>query len=41
LAVGDCAVDGGVFAGSPACLGGAAAVVPVNLHISGWPAWWQ
>src|SRR2546430_4916831 len=37
VAVGDCARNGGVFAGSPACVGGVAAVVPVDLHIRGCP----
>ncbi len=37
VAVGDCARNGGAFAGSPACLGGVSKVVPVNLHIPGCP----
>ena len=37
VAVGDCAVDGGVFAGSYAVSGGVADVVPVDLHIRGCP----
>src|SRR5258708_30678274 len=37
VAVGDCAVDGGMFAGSYACIGGVAAAVPVDLHIRGCP----
>jgi Ni,Fe-hydrogenase III small subunit len=37
VAVGGCARDGGVFAGSYACLGGVSAVVPVDLHIPGCP----
>lgn len=37
VAVGDCAVDGGVFKGSYAVLGGTGAVVPVDLTISGCP----
>src|ERR1700722_16068582 len=37
VAVGDCAVDGGIFAGSYACVGGVSAVVPVDLHIKGCP----
>ncbi len=37
VAVGDCAVDGGLFAGSYACVGGVAEVVPVDLHIRGCP----
>jgi len=37
VAVGDCAFDGGIFAGSYACAGGVSAVVPVDLHIRGCP----
>jgi Ni,Fe-hydrogenase III small subunit len=37
VALGDCALDGGVFAGSYACIGGVASVIPVDLHISGCP----
>jgi Ni,Fe-hydrogenase III small subunit len=37
VALGDCAKDGGVFAGSYACLGGVGSVVPVDLHIPGCP----
>jgi Ni,Fe-hydrogenase III small subunit len=37
VAVGDCGLDGGCFAGSYAVLGGVAAVVPVDLHIPGCP----
>jgi Ni,Fe-hydrogenase III small subunit len=37
VAVGNCARDGGVFAGSPACVGGVSAVLKVDLHISGCP----
>jgi Ni,Fe-hydrogenase III small subunit len=37
VAVGDCAVDGGLFAESYAVVGGVAAVVPVDLHIRGCP----
>jgi Ni,Fe-hydrogenase III small subunit len=37
VAVGDCAVDGGLFAGSYAVVGGVSAVVPVHLHIRGCP----
>jgi Ni,Fe-hydrogenase III small subunit len=37
VAVGNCARDGGVFAGSYACVGGISAVVPVDLHIPGCP----
>jgi Ni,Fe-hydrogenase III small subunit len=37
VAVGDCAVDGGLFAGSYAVAGGVGNVVPVDLHIRGCP----
>jgi Ni,Fe-hydrogenase III small subunit len=37
VAVGDCAADGGVFAGSYAVEGGVSQVVPVDLHIRGCP----
>ena len=37
VAIGDCAVDGGIFAGSYAVAGGVSAVVPVDLHIRGCP----
>ena len=37
VAVGDCAKDGGCFAGSYAVVGGVAEVVPVDLHIPGCP----
>src|SRR5260370_37599478 len=37
VAVGDCAVDGGIFSTSYAVAGGVQAVVPVDLHISGCP----
>jgi len=37
VAVGDCAANGGLFAGSYACEGGAEAVVPVALRIPGCP----
>jgi len=37
VAVGDCALDGGCFAGSYAVMGGVSEVVPVDLHISGCP----
>ncbi len=37
VAVGDCALDGGIFAGSYAVAGGVSAVVPVDLHIGGCP----
>ena len=37
VAVGDCAADGGLFAGSYAVEGGVSRVVPVDLHIRGCP----
>jgi Ni,Fe-hydrogenase III small subunit len=37
VAVGDCAKDGGCFAGSYAVAGGVSEVVPVDLHIPGCP----
>jgi Ni,Fe-hydrogenase III small subunit len=37
VAVGDCAFNGGIFAGSYACVGGVSEVVPVDLHIKGCP----
>jgi Ni,Fe-hydrogenase III small subunit len=37
VAIGDCAVDGGIFRGSYAVVGGVGAVVPVDLHIRGCP----
>ena len=37
VAVGDCAVDGGLFAGSYACVGGVSQVIQVDLHIRGCP----
>jgi Ni,Fe-hydrogenase III small subunit len=37
VAVGDCAADGGVFAGSYAVAGGVKDVIPVDLHIGGCP----
>ena len=37
VAVGDCAADGGIFAGSYAVAGGVKDVVPVDLHIPGCP----
>jgi Ni,Fe-hydrogenase III small subunit len=37
VAAGDCALDGGIFARSYACLGGVSAAVPVDLHIRGCP----
>jgi Ni,Fe-hydrogenase III small subunit len=37
IALGDCAVDGGVFKGSPAVSGGADAITPIDLVIPGCP----
>jgi len=37
IAVGACARDGGIFAGSYAVVGGVHDVVPVDLHINGCP----
>jgi Ni,Fe-hydrogenase III small subunit len=37
VAIGDCARDGGCFAGSYAVVGGVSAVVPVDLHVPGCP----
>ena len=37
VALGDCAIDGGCFAGSYAVVGPVAAVIPVDLHIAGCP----
>jgi Ni,Fe-hydrogenase III small subunit len=37
VAVGDCARNAGVFAGSPAVVGGVSAVLPVDLHVPGCP----
>jgi NADH:ubiquinone oxidoreductase subunit B-like Fe-S oxidoreductase len=37
VAIGDCARNGGCFAGSYAVLGGVSEVLPVDLHISGCP----
>jgi Ni,Fe-hydrogenase III small subunit len=37
VALGDCARDGGCFAGSYAVSGGVAAIIPVDLHIPGCP----
>jgi len=37
VAVGDCALDGGIFADSYAVVGGVSNVVPVDLHIRGCP----
>jgi Ni,Fe-hydrogenase III small subunit len=37
VAIGDCAADGGIFAGSYAVAGGVKDVIPVDLHIRGCP----
>src|SRR6516225_4912629 len=37
VAAGACALDGGLYAGSYACVGGVSAVIPVDLHINGCP----
>ncbi len=37
VAVGECAFDGGIFAGSYAVAGGVSTVVPVDLHVRGCP----
>ena len=37
VAVGDCAFDGGIFAGSYAVIGAVERVIPVDLHIRGCP----
>jgi Ni,Fe-hydrogenase III small subunit len=37
VAIGNCAVDGGLFAGSYAIAGGVKDVIPVDLHIPGCP----
>lgn len=37
IAAGDCARDGGIFAGSYAVAGGVGGVIPVDLHIPGCP----
>lgn len=37
VAAGDCAFNGGIFAGSEACVGGVGSVIPVDLHIRGCP----
>jgi Ni,Fe-hydrogenase III small subunit len=37
VALGDCAVDGGLFSGNYAVVGGVSSVVPVDLHIRGCP----
>jgi Ni,Fe-hydrogenase III small subunit len=37
VAVGDCAIDGGVFKGSPAIVGGIDAALKVDAHVRGCP----
>ena len=37
VAIGDCAVDGGIFSHSYAVVGGVGNVLPVDLHIRGCP----
>ena len=37
VALGDCARDGGCFAGSYAVVGGVSEVIPVDLHVPGCP----
>jgi NADH:ubiquinone oxidoreductase subunit B-like Fe-S oxidoreductase len=37
VAAGDCAHDGGIYAGSYAVVGGVEAVIPVDLRIPGCP----
>jgi Ni,Fe-hydrogenase III small subunit len=37
VAVGDCALKGGIFADGYACVGGVSKVIPVHLHIPGCP----
>jgi Ni,Fe-hydrogenase III small subunit len=37
VAVGACAVDGGIFAGTYAVAGGVSETIPVDLHIRGCP----
>jgi len=37
IAAGDCAVDGGVFKGSPAITGGADSILPVDIFVAGCP----
>jgi Ni,Fe-hydrogenase III small subunit len=37
VALGDCALDGGMFAGGYACVGGVSTIIPVDLHIRGCP----
>jgi Ni,Fe-hydrogenase III small subunit len=37
IAIGSCARDGGIFAGSYAVVGGVSDVIPVDLHVHGCP----
>jgi len=37
VAAGDCAIDGGCFAGSPVVLGAASQIIPVDLVVHGCP----
>jgi Ni,Fe-hydrogenase III small subunit len=37
VAVGNCAADAGIFAGSYAVVGGVSSIIPVDLHIKGCP----
>src|SRR6187399_2529058 len=37
VAIGECALNGGIFAGGYACVGSVSQVVPVDLHIRGCP----
>jgi len=37
VALGDCAADCGVFAGSPAVVGPLSDILPVDLHVRGCP----
>lgn len=37
VAIGDCGIDGGVFAGSPAVAGGVQAAIPVDVAVPGCP----
>ncbi|MCP5157941.1 MAG: hypothetical protein H6975_00790 [Gammaproteobacteria bacterium] len=37
VAISDCGWDSGVFAGSHACAGGVAEVIPLDLHIPSCP----
>jgi Ni,Fe-hydrogenase III small subunit len=37
IAAGDCAFDGGLYAGGYACVGGVSAVIPVDVRLPGCP----